>query len=361
MSLEVSVAHAQGAFTLDAAFRTRGRLTALFGPSGSGKTTLVDAIAGLVRVRRGNVRVDGATLLDTDAGIDLPPHRRGIGYVFQEGRLFPHLSVRQNLLFGRAFARARRPGAPAFDAVVALLDLGRLLTRRPAGLSGGEKQRVALGRALLARPRLLLMDEPLAALDEVRKAEILPFVERLRDEAGVPIVYVSHALAEIARLADTVVLLEAGRVVTAGPTTRVLDGRPGLLAREREAGVVLEGRVAAHDARYGLSRLATPAGDLHVPGLAHPVGATVRALVRARDVMLAIEEPRGVSALNVLPGTVAALWEDGEAWIEVRVACGASHLAARVTRRSVDVLGLVPGRPVFAAVKSVSLAEGARP
>ena len=358
MSLDVAVRHAQGAFTLDAAFRTQGRLTALFGSSGSGKTTLVNAIAGLVRPAQGHVRVDGATLLDTAAGIALPPHRRGIGYVFQEDRLFPHLSVRQNLLFGRFFARDRRPGAPTFAAVVALLGLGPLLARRPAALSGGEKQRVAIGRALLAHPRLLLLDEPLAALDAARKDEILPFVERLRDEAGVPVVYVSHALAEVVRLADTVVLLEAGRVVAAGPTADILDGRPGLLAREREAGAVLEGRVGAHDARYGLSCLATAAGDLHVPGLTHPVGAAVRALVRARDVMLAVEEPRGISALNVLAGTVAALGDDSGSWIEVRVACGGAHLAARVTRRSVDELGLVPGRRVFAVVKSVSLDQG---
>lgn len=364
MSLEVALEHRQGAFDLEAAFRTGGRLTALFGPSGSGKTTLVNAIAGLVRPRRGRIAVDGTVLLDTEAGIDRPPHRRRVGYVFQEGRLFPHLTVRQNLLFGRLFAG--RPGTGEasadidLDAVVALLDLAALLSRRPAGLSGGEKQRVAIGRALLARPRLLLMDEPLASLDEARKAEILPFVERLRDEAGVPIVYVSHALAEVARLADTVVLLVAGRVVAAGPTAAVLDGGPAssALAGKRESGTVLEGRVVAHDAHYGLTRLATPAGDLHLPGPARPVGATVRALVRAGDVMLALERPRGLSALNVLPGTVAALGQGGGVWVEVRVACGGAHLLARVTRRSADELGLAPGRPVFAAVKSVSLAPG---
>jgi molybdate transport system ATP-binding protein len=358
MSLEVAIAHARGAFALDVAFRTEGRLTALFGPSGSGKTTVVDAIAGLVRPSRGLVRVDGATLLDTVAGIDRPPHRRGIGYVFQEGRLFPHLTVRQNLLFGRVFARARRPGAPSLDAVVTLLGLDALLARRPAHLSGGEKQRVAIGRALLAHPRLLLMDEPLAALDEARKAEILPFVERLRDEAGVPVVYVSHALAEVARLADAVVLLDAGRVVAAGPTAAILDGRPGLPLRDDEAGAVLEGRVAAHDTEYGLSRVKTPAGDLFVPGVLRPVGATVRALVRARDVMLCLEKPRGVSALNVLPGTVVALGAPDAAWIEVGVACGEARLVARVTRRSAAELGLAPGRAVYAAVKSVSLDEG---
>jgi molybdate transport system ATP-binding protein len=361
MSLEVDVEHDQGTFGLRAAFRTRGRLTALFGPSGSGKTTLVNAIAGLVRPRRGRIAVDGAALLDTDAGLVLPPHRRRIGYVFQEGRLFPHLSVRQNLLFGRVFSGRGRTDAIGLDAVVALLGLGPLLGRGPGGLSGGEKQRVAIGRALLARPRLLLMDEPLAALDEARKAEILPFVERLRDQAGVPIVYVSHAIGEVARLADTVVLLDAGRVLAAGPTAEVLDGRPETWrasADPREAGVVLDGVVAEHDPRYGLTRLTTPAGDLHVPG-PPPAGPTARALVRARDVMLALEPPRTVSALNVLAGTVAFVAPDGDAWVLVRVACGGAYLAARLTRRSADDLGLAPGRAVYAVVKSAAF-EGAR-
>ena len=221
MSLEVEIDHRQGAFRLRGSFRSDGRLTALFGRSGSGKTTLVNVIAGLIRPERGRIAVDGATLLDTQAGVFVPKHRRRIGYVFQEGRLFPHLSVRQNLLFGRWFAGREggaRTRASDLDAVVALLGIGHLLRRRPAGLSGGEKQRVAIGRALLARPRLLLMDEPLASLDEARKAEILPFIERLRDEAGVPIVYVSHAV---------------GRGGAARHDRRRAGGRPGGGRRRR--------------------------------------------------------------------------------------------------------------------------------
>ena len=219
--LLVDVEHEQGAFRLTAGFAAPAGVTALFGRSGSGKTTLVRIIGGLVRPRRGRVVVAGETLVDTARGIAVPPHRRRIGYVFQEGRLFPHLTVRQNLLFGRWFAPRREPGTEP-GAIVDLLGIGHILNRRPGALSGGEAQRVAIGRALLAKPRLLLMDEPLAALDDARKAEILPFIARLRDEARVPIVYVSHARAEVARLADTVVLIEDGRVTAAGPAAGIL-------------------------------------------------------------------------------------------------------------------------------------------
>lgn len=221
--LLVDVEHEQGAFRLAAGFAAPGGVTALFGRSGSGKTTLMRIIGGLVRPRLGRVVVAGETLVDTARGIMVPPHRRRIGYVFQEGRLFPHLTVRQNLLFGRWFASRREPGTE-LEAIVDLLGIGHILNRRPGALSGGETQRVAIGRALLAKPRLLLMDEPLASLDDARKAEILPFIARLRDEARVPIVYVSHARTEVAHLADTVVLLEDGRVTAAGPSAEILSG-----------------------------------------------------------------------------------------------------------------------------------------
>src|SRR5687767_11927119 len=211
MSLEVDISHRRGAFHLQASFRSEGRLTALFGRSGSGKTTLVDAIAGLVRPQRGRIAVDGVVLLDTEAGVFVPKHRRQIGYVFQEGRLFPHLSVKHNLQFGSWFSRGRESMvASGFDAVVDLLGIRDLLKRRPGGLSGGEKQRVAIGRALLAQPRLLLMDEPLASLDEARKAETLPYIERLRDEFAVPMVYVTHSRPEIEQLRAEVVWIEDG-------------------------------------------------------------------------------------------------------------------------------------------------------
>ena len=223
--LSVAVHHRLGNFVLDAAFDSAGGLTALFGPSGAGKTSLINAIAGLLRPDHGKIVVDGAVLTDTERGVFLPARKRRIGYVFQEGRLFPHLTVRQNLLYGRWFAppMERKGGAPGeVDHVIELLGIGALLQRRPAHLSGGEKQRVAIGRALLARPRLLVMDEPLASLDEARKTEILPYIERLRDEARVPIIYVSHQIAEVTRLATTLVVLSEGRVAAVGPTARIM-------------------------------------------------------------------------------------------------------------------------------------------
>lgn len=357
--LVVEVAHEQGAFALSASFEAPGGVTALFGRSGSGKTTLVNVIGGLVRPRRGRVVVGGETLLDTEAGVFVPAHRRRVGYVFQEGRLFPHLSVRRNLLFGRWFAPAG-PDRTSLDAVVDLLDIAPLLGRRPGGLSGGEKQRVAIGRALLAKPRLLLMDEPLAALDDARKREILPYLERLRDEGGVPIVYVSHALPEVVRLADTLVVLEGGRVASCGPLAETL-GRidVGPLAGIREAGAVLEARVAGHDRAFGLTTLATRAGDLVVPLLPLPAGAGLRVQLPARDVILSLRRPEGLSALNVLAGTIDQVAAaDGGPSAEIRLDCGGAPLVARLTRKSIAEMGLVRGMPVFAIVKSVALDLG---
>ncbi len=354
-ALSVAVAHRLGGFDLDVAFEAPPGVTALFGRSGSGKTTLVKAIAGLLRPRRGRVALGETVLLETERGIDVPRHRRRIGTVFQEGRLFPHLGVRQNLLFGRWFAPRHEAGAE-FDAVVDLLGLGPLLGRRPAGLSGGETQRVSIGRALLSKPRLLLMDEPLSGLDESRKSEILPYIERLRDEAGVPIVYVSHSVAEVARLADTLVVLEAGRILAAGPAGDVL-GRLNVapIAASREAGAVLEARVEGHDDGFGLTRLSTRAGALRVPRLALAVGASVRIQIPARDVMLSLAAPIGTSALNVLGAVVAEIRPVSGPTVELRLDCGGAALLARVTRLSVSEMGLAPGMPVFALVKSVAL------
>lgn len=352
--LSVAVAHRFGAFALDAAFEAEAGLTALFGRSGSGKTSLVNAIAGLLRPERGRIVLDGAVLTDTGRGFHLPARRRRIGYVFQEARLFPHMSVRQNLLYGRWFAPKGERGRD-IDAVIDMLGIGGLLGRRPANLSGGEKQRVAIGRALLSCPRLLIMDEPLASLDESRKGEILPYIERLRDHAGVPIVYVSHAIAEVARLATTMVVLSEGNVAAAGPTAAIM-GRIDLfpLTGRAEAGAILATRVAAHDREFGLTVLHAAAGELRVPHLDLPVGAALRVRIRARDVMIAIKPPEGLSALNILPGIVAELRQAEGPIVEMRLDCSGEALIARLTRRSVETLHLAPGRPVYAVIKSIA-------
>ena len=352
--LSVAVEHRLGDFRLDAAFESGGGLTALFGRSGSGKTSLVNAIAGLIRPTRGRIVVDGEVLTDTARGVFVPARRRHVGYVFQEGRLFPHLTVRQNLLYGHWFA-SRRGRNGEVEHVIDLLGIGELLGRRPANLSGGEKQRVAIGRALLAAPRLLVMDEPLASLDEERKTEILPYIERLRDEFAIPIVYVSHAIAEVTRLATTIVVMSEGRVAAIGPTAEIM-GRIDLfpLTGRAEAGAILNTRVAEHDVRFGLTTLRSAAGDLRVPYIDMRLGAQLRVRIRARDVMIALEPPRGLSALNILPGTVAEIGEAEGASVEMRLDCGGEALIARLTKRSVESLGLVPGRQVYAVIKSIA-------
>lgn len=358
MTLAVDVAHRVGSFTLAARFASGRGLTAFFGRSGSGKTTLVNTIGGLIRPERGHVRLGNTTLVDTQAGVFVPSHKRRIGYVFQEARLFPHLTVRQNLLFGRWFSPERARGED-LGAVVDLLGISQLLARRPQGLSGGEKQRVAIGRALLSAPRLLLMDEPLASLDEERKAEVLPFIERLRDEIGIPIVYVSHSITEVVRLATTVVALDAGRVVAVGPPDEVLT-RGDFMAGDAagEVGALLDATVLAHHEGDGLTTLASQAGSLQAPRLRLAPGTPVRVRIRARDVLVAVRAPEGLSALNVLPGVVRKLDDVPGPAVEVSIGCGGAVILARLTRRSVRTLDLAPGRAVFAIVKSVLLDGG---
>jgi len=354
--LDLNVRKDLGAFRLSAsvACETVG-IVALFGRSGAGKSTLVNLLAGLLRPDAGHITVNGERLFDSARGIDLPPERRRIGYVFQEGRLFPHYSVRGNLLYGRR--RAPDDGqALALDRVVELLGIGHLLRRRPRDLSGGEKQRVALGRALLANPRLLLMDEPLASLDQPRKEEILPFIERLRDELRIPIVYVSHAMDEIIRLADTLVLLNDGEVAAVGPVEDVtsrLDLRP--LTGRYEAGAALLATVAAQDDRFGLTSLAFAGGRLTVPRIELPVGAELRVRIRARDVALAKTPPTDCSILNVLPATLVEIGAEGGPLIDLRLDVGGAPLWARVTAKSLAALELRRGSEVYALIKAVAV------
>jgi molybdate transport system ATP-binding protein len=352
MTLSVAVRHAFAGFELDVAFEAPPGVTVLFGPSGSGKTTVVNAVAGLLRPDRGRIAAGDWVLLDTGAGRFLPPHRRRLGYIFQEGRLFPHMTVRQNLAYGRWFA-PRVARVESFDRVVDMLGIGHLLARRPGALSGGEKQRVAIGRALLAAPRLILADEPLAALDEARKAEILPYFERLRDEVSVPILYVSHSSAEVARLATTVIALRQGRVAAVGPPSQVLGDVAAVGVRG--AASVLTARVVAHHAD-GLSELATAAGPLWLPTVAAVPGATIRVRIAAREVILARERPAGLSALNILPGTITEIRAGHGPGALVTLAVGEDRLTARITARSVRVLGLAPGETCHAVLKSVAVA-----
>ena len=354
--LDVAVRRRLGAFTLGAAFRgPEEGITALFGPSGSGKSTVVAAIAGLLRPDEGHIRLGTETFFDAESGINLPLHRRRIGWVFQDARLFPHMSVRDNLLYGfrRAPAAERRIG---LAQVVEMLGIGPLLSRRPQALSGGEKQRVAIARALLAQPRLLLMDEPLASLDAGRKAEILPYIERLRDDVRIPIVWVSHSLEEVGRLADTLVVLDQGHVVACGNVATVLT-RLDLFPPDSpyEAGAVLAVRVVGHDEAFALTRLAFDGGELRVPRLDRALGERLRIRVRARDVMLAASEPDGLSALNVLAAVVDEVRMADASQADVRLTIGSARLVCRVTRLSAHKLGLAAGRRIFAVVKSVAI------
>lgn len=353
--LEVDVTLERGAFQLDAAFKSDAPIVALFGRSGSGKTTLVNAIAGIVRPKRGRIVVGDRVLYDSNLGVDLPPEARRIGYVFQDALLFPHLSVRANLAFGERLT----PHADRFvshERIVALLGLASLMERRTHDLSGGEKQRVAIGRALLTSPRLLLMDEPLASLDATRKSEILSYIELLRDELRLPIVYVSHAIEEVTRLADRLVLVSDGRTVAEGGVAEVL-GRADLkpLTGRFEAGAVVVARVARHDEMYGLTSLRFDGGELVVPNLDALAGEEIRVRIRARDVALALEAPRGASFQNVFAGEVLSIGAPFGAIVEVSVAVGSAVLVARITRKAAHDLALAPGLRVHVLVKAVSL------
>ncbi|SHI30868.1 molybdenum ABC transporter ATP-binding protein [Wenxinia saemankumensis] len=349
-AIEVALRLRRGDFLLDAAFAAPPGLTVLFGRSGSGKTSVVQAVAGLLRAE-GRVAVGGEDW--QGGGAWRPPHRRGVGYVFQDARLFPHMSVRRNLFYG---ARDGRPGGAG--RVIEMLGIGHLMDRRPAGLSGGERSRVALGRALLSSPRVILADEPLAALDEARKAEILPFFERIRDEGEVPILYVSHNPAEVARLATTIVAMEDGRVTRVGPAEEVLADPAVTPLGVRAAGAFVTARLAAHEAD-GLSRLEAGGCPLWLPRVAGDPGAMLRVRIDAQDVMIALTRPEGISALNVLPAAVESVRAGDGPGALVRLATPAGPILARITRRSLDALGLAPGREVFAVLKAVSVAREA--
>ena len=354
MTVEVALRHRLGGLALDVGFASEGGIVALFGRSGGGKSTIVSMIAGLVRPDSGRIKIGERLLFDSTTGTDLPPHRRRVGYVFQEGRLFPHLTVRQNLLYGARFTpRAER--CKNLDHIVALLDIAPLLRRRPGNLSGGEKQRIAIGRALLSNPEILLMDEPLAALDDARKAEVLPYIERLRDEASIPIIYVSHAVNEVARLASSLVLIADGKSVAQGPVGEIL-GRLDLLpiTGQDEAGALIEASVEMQDAGNHLTLLKSAIGQLTVPAVDEPVGTPIRVQIKARDVMISLQRPVNISALNVFAMKITEMRAAAGGMMDIKLDCNGTALTSRITGKSAGLLGLEIGKPVFAVVKSVA-------
>lgn len=354
MSFSVAVRHRFPAMQMDIAFDVHSPgVTVLFGPSGSGKSTIVNAAAGLLRPDACRIEIDGKLLADTRAGVWVPPEQRRCGLVFQDSRLFPHMSVATNLRFGM---RRVAPGAIHFDDIVDLLGIGALLDRRPHTLSGGERQRVAIGRALLAQPHLLLMDEPLANLDDGRKAEILPYLTRLKTALKLPILYVTHALDEAAQLADSLVLLDAGQVVAFGSVSDLAARADLPLARRDDAGALLICRVRENDAGRTLTRLQGGGATFWVPLLDLPVGAECRIRVPAREVILASRPPDAISLHNIVPGTVRRITDDTvRRSVVVEIGLPEGGLLSRVTPDAVVRLGLSPGSPVLALIKSTSI------
>lgn len=350
-----------GSFSLDVAFKMPMRgITALFGPSGCGKTTILRCMAGLQHLP-GHFIVGDQVWQDSARSVFVRTHERPLGYVFQEASIFQHLNVRQNLLYGAKRAgNAPTSDALDFDAIVELLGIGQLLERSPVALSGGERQRVSVGRALLSRPRILLMDEPLSALDRMTKEEILPYFERLHQSLALPVVYVSHDIGEVARLADTLVLLSKGRVMASGPLEVLQTDSSLPLIAAPDAAVMLEGRVESIDETYALTTFSVAGGALVMPGRQGAPGAERRLRIAASDVSFTLTAASDTTILNCLPARIVSI--DGaanEAQVNIIAALGAdgsgARIAARITRKSHAALGLAPGTPVFAQIKSVAL------
>lgn len=332
-------------------------ITVLYGASGSGKTSVLRCVAGLERAQQARIVVGGEVWQDDAQRLFLPTHRRALGYVFQEASLFDHLDVQGNLRYG--MQRARAPGAElTLHTAVRLLGIEDLLRRRTDQLSGGERQRVAIARALATAPKVLLLDEPMAALDQARRQDILPWLERLRDELRIPMLYVTHSADELARLAEQLVVLERGRVQATGPVQDVLAAIDSPVVVGEDMGALLNGKVAERDAHWKLVRVAFDGGSLWLRDSGVPVGQTVRLRVLARDVSLTTVEPKHTSIQNHLAGTIESIAPDAHpSQVLLRVRCGASVLLARITRRALDALGLQPGRTVWAQVKSAALVQ----
>ncbi len=357
-AIRASFAGSLGGFTLDVAFEAPMHgITALFGASGCGKSTTLRCIAGLQRLP-GQLFVNEEMWQDDDRGIFLMPHKRAVGVVFQEASLFPHLTVGKNLMYG-----AKRSGVPAVippDDVIDLLGLAKLMDRDPIALSGGERQRVAIGRALLSQPRLLLMDEPLSSLDQMAKDEILPYLEALHEQLSIPLLYVSHDITEVARLADRMVMLSSGMKIAEGPVQDLLERLDLQPETGRfEAGVLLTAQVTGHDEKFSVTHLDHHGQAISMPARDVAIGSEVRLRIRARDVSLATKRPEAISVRNVLSGTIVEVAEDPQsAHAETLIDIGGGRLRARITRQSVAELELAPGKPVFALVKSIAFDRG---
>lgn len=365
--LALNLHHQLGDFTIDVNIEAGPGITTLFGKSGAGKSTIIAMLAGLIKPDGGTIRIGGETLFDSSQGINVPAEQRKVGYVFQDARLFPHMSVERNLRYGIN----RLPSVKhreTFDRVVALLGLEDILNRRPGNLSGGEKQRIAIGRALLSNPRILLMDEPLASLDAARKSEILPYIERLSADFDLPVIYVSHAVEEVVRLSDTLVLISQGRVAAQGNVEDIM-GRIDLgpLTGRYEAGAVLNPIVKNQVPEHGLTRLTLKGHDMFVPAVDLPAGQCVRLRVRARDVSLALTRPEGTSILNILPCSVREIDSASGAHVEVALSVTSSDGApdgpddapqtvlARITQKSLHDLQIRPESQIYALIKAVAI------
>jgi len=353
MTIEARFQLDRGEFALDVDLSVPARgITALFGPSGCGKTTLLRTIAGLEHCAGGYLKV--GDMIWQDGDVFVPPHRRSLGYVFQEASLFAHLTVRCNLEYGikRVPENERRV---SLDTAIELLGIGHLLDRKPDRLSGGERQRVAIARAVAVSPRILLMDEPLAALDLTRKQEILPYLESLHSELDIPVIYVSHSPDEVARLADQLVLIDAGRVLAAGAISDMLTRLDLPLSQGADAEALIQATVAGHEKSYGLTYLDFPGGRFTVAHKELPLDHSVRLRVLARDVSITLEHQFNTSILNIFPATIEEIVPTSSSQVTVRLIAGGVPMLSRVTRKSTALLDLSPGKAVYAQAKSVAL------
>ncbi len=356
MSVDIEIRHQLAEFPLDVNFSVqRNAVTALFGPSGAGKSSIINIVAGLLQADSAKISINGHVVEDAENHISVSPRLRNIGYVFQQPRLFPHLNVEKNLLFG--WRRARHPvSRQEVDKLITLLGIESLISRKPRSLSGGEKQRVALGRAILSNPELLLLDEPLAALDHKRRDEILPYIERLRQEQQIPILYVSHSIDEVTRIADHIHIINQGKLVASGLIEDIfsrIDLYP--ITGRFEAGAIIDGTLANHLPEHALSQVAFGNQLLTVPKIAGEPGESIRVRVRSRDIIISRIEPQEISANNVLNGEILDIRANDGPYADLQLQCGGARLIARITRHSAERFDLGIGSQVFAVIKSVTI------